>query len=215
MGVTSMIDKQQASNTQSFTALIFVIWVVAGLVTPVTEADAEEFQFPVRSIDEVADSAMPRVINLTGTDAAIELRSSIALACSVVFGETHDFGRIAIDDDMDGGAHSDHHPVLTGLSPETEYFFRVQGTSPDGRIYVGQVQRFRTPSRITGGPVNLASLDAGASVRAVSSNYGAGQNNEAWGADSAIDGSRSSAWSSAGDGDDAFIEIERRSDPCQ
>jgi hypothetical protein len=54
---------------------------------------------------------------------------------------------------------------------------------------------------------NLLSINNGASVTAVSSNFGGAENNQAWGANSAIDGSTNSAWSSNGDGDDAFIEI--------
>jgi hypothetical protein len=61
---------------------------------------------------------------------------------------------------------------------------------------------------IAGAPVDLAALAAGARVSAVSSNYGGAENDQPWGANSAIDGSRSTAWSSSGDGDDAFIEID-------
>jgi hypothetical protein len=203
-----MFDNLQESIIRRLSILTAAICVGVGLAIAGTQVSAEEFQFPVRSIDEVAEGAMPSISNLTATDATIKFQSSIDLACSVVFGQTHDFGGIAIDDDMDGGAHSDHHPVLAGLIPETEYFFRVQGTSSDGTIYVGQVRSFRTPPPNTGGPVNLATLEAGASVRTVSSNYGAAKNQEAWGANSAIDGNQKSAWSSAGDGDEAFFEVE-------
>jgi hypothetical protein len=43
---------------------------------------------------------------------------------------------------------------------------------------------------------------------AVSSNFGGAANDQAWGADNAIDGQRGTAWSSNGDGNEAFIEIE-------
>jgi len=171
-------------------------------------AKTAEFQFPVHSIDEVADGAIPVVRAISATEAVIEFQSSIPLACSVVFGETRNFGRIAIDDDMDGGAHSDHHPILAGLLPETEYYYRVQGTAADGTIYVGKVRVFSTLALPADTRIDLATITAGARVAAVSSNYGGAQNHEAWGADWAIDGSRQKAWSSAGDGDDAFIEIE-------
>ena len=51
-------------------------------------------------------------------------------------------------------------------------------------------------------------MSNGAKVLQVSSNWGGGKNDSSYGANSAIDSSRSSAWSSASDGDNAFIEIE-------
>jgi len=33
------------------------------------------------------------------------------VACSVVYGTDDSFGLIAVDSDMDGGAHADHHPL--------------------------------------------------------------------------------------------------------
>ncbi|MCW3783841.1 discoidin domain-containing protein [Defluviimonas sp. CAU 1641] len=159
------------------------------------------------SIDEVAGGALPEVSEVTAIEAIIVFRSSQPLACSVVFGESPDFGRIAVDDDMNGGAHSDHHPVLSGLTPDTEYFYRVQGTGHDGKLYVGDVRSFRTLQQAAAQP-NLADLSEGARIRSVSSNFGGAANDGAWGANAAIDGNRATAWSSNGDGDGAFIEIE-------
>lgn len=168
---------------------------------------AEPVPVTARSIDEVAVGALPEVRNIAANEAMIFFRSSKPLACSVVFGESPAFGRIATDDDMDGGARSDHHPILSGLMPDTEYYFRVQGTGSDGTLYLGAVRTFRT-ALASPGPQDLAHLDAGTRVVAVSSNYGGSENHEAWGANGALDGSSGSAWSSAGDGDDAFLEIE-------
>lgn len=55
---------------------------------------------------------------------------------------------------------------------------------------------------------DVASLDAGARIVGVSSNYGGSGNSGTWGAENAIDGDGSTEWSSDGDGDDAWIEIE-------
>ncbi|MDE2640678.1 MAG: discoidin domain-containing protein, partial [Chloroflexota bacterium] len=55
---------------------------------------------------------------------------------------------------------------------------------------------------------NLATLDNGARVVAVSSAFGGAALDEPWGGDSAIDGDPATQWSSDGDGDDAWIEIE-------
>ena len=133
--------------------------------------------------------------------------SSIPLICSVVYGETPDFGLIATDQDMAGGAHIDHGPALVGLRPDTEYFWRVQGTAADGTVYLGETLTFRTPVQLASVRSNLAAMDEGARITEVSSNFGGGSNDGSWGADSAIDGSRSTAWSSSGDGNDAFVEI--------
>jgi hypothetical protein len=67
---------------------------------------------------------------------------------------------------------------------------------------------FRTPPADEGAPLNLAALDQGARVIEVSSNFGGAANDERWGANSAIDGNPGTEWSSSGDGDEAFIEIE-------
>jgi hypothetical protein len=55
---------------------------------------------------------------------------------------------------------------------------------------------------------NAALLDAGASVVDVSSNYGNGDMDSSFGGNKAIDGRSTSAWSSFGDGDDAYILIK-------
>jgi hypothetical protein len=171
-------------------------------------ASASEFQMSVHSIDEVADGTMMSVQDISATEAVIKFRSNIPLACSVVFGETRNFGQIAVDDDMDGGAHGNDHPLLAGLAPETDYYFRVQGTAANGTIYVGTVRKFTTLALPADTQPDLAKLSAGARVVAVSSNFGGVEKHQSWGADQAIDGSRLNAWSSAGDGNDAFIEIE-------
>lgn len=170
-------------------------------------AAAVEFQIPVRSIDEVAAGSMPEIGEITATEATLLFDSSVPLVCSVVYGETPDFGLISTDQDMAGGAHSNHHPALVGLQPDTEYFWRVQGTAADGTVYLGETMSFRTPVQVASARPNLASMGAGATVTAVSSNFGDGENDAAWGASSAIDGSQSTAWSSFGDGNDAFVEI--------
>ena len=55
---------------------------------------------------------------------------------------------------------------------------------------------------------NAALLDAGASVVDVSSNYGNGDMDSSFGGNKAIDGRSASAWSSFGDGDDAYILVK-------
>ena len=55
---------------------------------------------------------------------------------------------------------------------------------------------------------NLALITNGARVVSVSSNFGSGGNDSAYGANNALDGDPTTEWSSDGDGDNAVIEIE-------
>ena len=54
----------------------------------------------------------------------------------------------------------------------------------------------------------MASISNGARIVSVSSNIGFQDNTGRWGANTAIDSDEKTAWSSNGDGDNAFIEIE-------
>jgi hypothetical protein len=164
--------------------------------------------YDIRPIEEVSASGPPQVIDITDRDAVLVFESGVPLACSVVYGKTTTYGQISVDQDMNGGAHTDHHPLLAGLEPDTEYHYRVQGSAPNGTLYIGEDMTFRTLPVEETVEINLASPEAGARIVAASSNFGGASNDEAWGADSAIDGNRGTAWSSNGDGNDAFVEIE-------
>ena len=197
--------------------MIPVVLALAGLLLVACQPTAAPTAAPdaateptseIRSIEEISVGGPPQIVDITATDAVLIFESSIPLACSVVYGKTTDYGQISVDQDMDGGAHTDHHPLLLGLEPDTEYHYRVQGTAADGTLYVGEDATFRTPPAEEESEVNLASPEAGARVVAVSSNFGGAANDGSWGADSAIDGQRGTAWSSSGDGNEAFIEIE-------
>jgi hypothetical protein len=166
------------------------------------------YSIDIQDIENISASGPPRIVDISSTDGILIFESTIPVACSVVYGETSDYGRISTDLDMSGGAHTDHHPLLSGLEPDTEYHYRVQGTAADGTIYISEDDTFRTQPVEAVREVNLASLNEGARIIAVSSNFGGGANDEQWGANSAIDGNRETAWSSNGDGNDAYVEIE-------
>lgn len=135
----------------------------------------------------------------SGRSARLTVDTTIDAACSVVYGTDDSFGRIAVDSDMDGGAHAEHQPVLGGLEPETTYRFRLQGTATDGTLYVSEVMTFTTPAA-PAGPTNLAQ---GATVTGASSEW-----SDDFAAELAFDGDPSTEWSSRGDGDDAWVEID-------
>jgi hypothetical protein len=153
----------------------------------------------------------PRFTDLMPNSVTVELETRVPVVCAVVFGTTTAYGGIATDSDMAGGAHTMHHPALRGLQPDTMYQLRMQGVAADGTLYVGDNVILRTPAALTSArPLgkNVALASAGASVRAVSSNFGGGNNSSAYGALKAIDGDPATEWSSNGDGDKAWIEID-------
>ena len=76
---------------------------------------------------------------------------------------------------------------------------------------VDPAEPFASPARFAPLEIageNVALLERGATVVGVSSNFGNGGNDSAFGANNAFDGDPSTEWSSNGDGDDAWIEIE-------
>jgi hypothetical protein len=145
------------------------------------------------------------VAELTARAATLVIETTIDVACVVVFGTDGGFGSLALDETMDDGAHRDHRVVLRGLEPETDYVYRLQGSDPRGNFYVSETLSFRTPAAAPGTDLgtNVATLARGARILAVSSEF-----SDAWGATRAIDGQPTTAWSSQGDGDDAFITVE-------
>ncbi|MEQ1637930.1 MAG: fibronectin type III domain-containing protein [Methylococcales bacterium] len=158
-------------------------------------------------LSSISDHGAPQITQLNSDSARITYRASTPLACSVVYGTDRQFGAVATDPNMNGGALTEHHPVMTGLKADTDYFYRLQGTAANGNLYWSEIGSFHTPVAEATTHVNLAALSNGARVYKVSSNFGGVSNDKTWGANSAIDGSAASAWSSNGDGDNAFIEI--------
>ncbi|MCI0900718.1 MAG: discoidin domain-containing protein, partial [Chloroflexi bacterium] len=93
----------------------------------------------------------------------------------------------------------------------------VQKRNPSGEdaaflswFLVDAGQPFASPAvfRDTSLGMNLALMENGASVAGVSSNFGGGANDSAFGAANALDGDPATEWSTASDGDSAWIEVE-------
>jgi hypothetical protein len=108
------------------------------------------------------------------------------------------------------GPLTDHEISLLGLEPDTVYHYRITVTDLASNIYQSEDLTFTTveatdESKPSG--ENVASSNADASIVAVSSNWGSGDLDSSFGANMAIDGNSSTAWSSDGEGNDAWIEI--------
>jgi len=102
---------------------------------------------------------------------------------------------------MDGGAHQEHAPLLTGLEPDTEYRYVLQGSDTAGRLYRSETMTFTTPPASQAAAGTNVAVDA--TVVAASSEFSDG-----FAAERAIDGDLGTEWATAGDGDDAWIEID-------
>ncbi len=169
------------------------VLLVLGVVATASADQLEDFS-------AIQGSPVTVTPDPSGRSAILDVDTTIDVACSVVYGTDETFGLIAVDSDMGGGAHADHRPVMGGLMPDTDYQYRFQGAAPDGTIYVSEVMTFRTPAAPVGGPQNYA-LDA--VVSGVSSEF-----SDAFGAANAFDGDGTTEWSSSGDGDEAWVEID-------
>jgi hypothetical protein len=161
----------------------------------------------VRSIDEILVDDVA-VVDLTGSSGRLSAETTIPVVCTVVYGTDDSYGQQSTDMDMAGGGHSIHNPLMSNLEPETVYHYRLIGAGPDGTIYQSEDMTFETPAASSGedgfpAGRNAASAEEGAQVTEVSSEFSSD-----WAAANAIDGDPTTEWSSAGDGDSAFITIE-------
>lgn len=156
----------------------------------------------MRPIEPILASEITITPDPSGTFAILEVDTEIPVVCSVVYGTSEAFGLIATDDDMAGGAHEDHHPRMDGLSPDTTYRYRLQGSDAAGNLYQSDVMTFATPpaAEAEAPGENVA---VGASVVGVSSEF-----SSSFAAANVVDGDPATEWSTAGDGDEASITID-------
>lgn len=166
----------------------------------------------VRPLSDILVSG-PDFTNLQPRSVTVLLNTTIPVVCAAVYGTSNSYGLLATDSDMAATGHRDHHPLLTNLEPDTEYHIRLQGIGPDGTLYQSQDYTVRTPPAQADEPQrpsgeNLALSSNGARIAGVSSNFGGGGNDTTYGANKAIDGRLDTEWSSDGDGDAAWIDIQ-------
>lgn len=181
--------------------VVSVIAIAAGVACTSAESDPGDVQ--ILPIEEILDGNI-EIADLTATSGVVRVSTSVDVVCSVVFGTTTEYGGQATDLDMAGGGHAVHAAPMRGLEPDTEYHYRLQGTGPDGTVYISEPMTFRTPPATGVARDNLAAADAGASVMDVSSIFG---DSPSWAAEHAIDGDPATEWSSAGDGDEAYLVV--------
>ena len=152
-----------------------------------------------------------RVEQISGARAVVRFDTSIPTSCEVEYGLTKDaMDTIAVDPDMEPGETAIEHRVpLEDLLPETTYSFRATANDGGGRTEYSESMTFTTTDETdpTAGLTNVALISAGASVTEVSSNWGDGDNDSSFGVHNAFDGSMSSEWSTASDGDNAYVEL--------
>ena len=110
-------------------ALTFSILVIfCGSAAP-TAAEAQLPDFinlgpdqilKVRSITEITADKAPRIAIITDSQATLLFNSTTPLVCAIVYSKTTAYGKIATDQDMAGGGHTDHHPFIANLEADTE-----------------------------------------------------------------------------------------------
>ena len=155
----------------------------------------------VRPIEPILASEITIDFDPSATTATLTVDTTVPVACSVIFGVDESFGSIAVDNDMQGGAHNDHGPLLTGLAPETEYRYVLQGSDAAGAIYRSDVMTFTTPA------ANESGLGANIATTATITDFSS-EFSDTFAAANAIDGNPATEWSTAGDGDNAWIELD-------
>lgn len=166
----------------------------------------DDTEFLIQSLDFVTESA-PQALDITATTARVNFIGTEPLACYLVYGTDETFGGVTNDPDMAQAAIIEHNPILVDLAPDTTYFYRMQGVGEDGVMYVSPVYQFTTLPESDEPNNNLLALENGATITAVSSNFGDQPDDGRWGILNALDDNPATAWSSNGDGDDAFFEV--------
>lgn len=146
-----------------------------------------------------ADPTNPErgIFRVTTTEPAI---------CAIVWGTTPDFGNFNNSLSMNGTGIIEHDVVLPGAVQGTEYYFRVQGSTADGRLFQSDTATFTIPvtepEESANGP-DRPNLATAASVVEASSTFGAG-----WEAELALDDDLNTEWATSGDGDAGHLTID-------
>ncbi len=164
-----------------------------GQLLPFSQVQASDFTFE-------ADVSDPNrgIFHVTTTEDMI---------CTIVWGETEEFGHFNNSLAMNGTGIIQHDVFLPGAERGTDYFFRVQGSTADGNQFRSETGTFTISDVDTADDnamvVHGANLALESTIVESSSEFGAG-----WAASNAIDGDTSTEWATKGDGDSGFITID-------
>jgi len=170
-----------------------------GQLLPFSEVQASDFTFD-------ADMSDPNrgIFHVTTTEPMI---------CTIVWGETEAFGNFNNSLAMNGTGIVQHDVFLPGAEQGKTYFFRVQGSTADGRQFRSPTDTFTIPvstppsgDAMGGGDamaVHGTNLALSSTIVEASSEFGPG-----WEATNAIDGVGTTEWATKGDGDSGFITID-------
>jgi len=175
-----------------------------GELLPFSQIQASDFIFE-------ADPTDPNrgIFRVLTTDLAI---------CAIIWGETEDFGNFNNSLAMNGTGIVQHDVFLPGAQRGKTYFFRVQGSTADGKQFRSPTGTFTIPELDSSGGDATAgdamdetamnaqhgpNLALDATIIDSSSQFGPG-----WEPANAIDGDTSTEWATKGDGDSGFITID-------
>ena len=164
-----------------------------GQLLPFSNVQASDFTFE-------ADTSDPNrgIFHVTTTEPMI---------CTIVWGETEQFGNFNNSLAMNGTGIVQHDVFLPGAEQGKSYFFRVQGSTADGRQFQSPTGTFTIPVTAPAGDTAMAihgaNLAASSTIVEASSEFGPG-----WEATNAIDGDGTTEWATKGDGDSGFITID-------
>ncbi len=152
-----------------------------------------------------------RVEDVGAYRVVVRFTTSAPTTCEAEFGVSEtNRDRTATDPNMEPDTYQTEHEVpLEDLAPNTTYYMAARAETEAGQEYVSQVLQFTTgDGAAVDSMTNVAAMTEGTTITAVSSNFGNGSNDSTWGANNAFDGMMATEWSSNGDGDDAFVDID-------
>ncbi len=181
---------------------VVVVLVVAVIALVSNEGDGDESAAgEVRDLMTIVEDGLIEVVSNGDGTASVFVTTTIDVVCAVAYGPTEELGFLSTDDDMAGGGHSDHSPLLVNLEENTDYFYQLNAIGPEGELYTTDLRRFTNGRNQAVGPGS--NIAPSGTVSDVSSEF-----SSAFSGEFAIDGDRSTEWSSRGDGDDAYIVID-------
>jgi len=169
---------------------------------------------PARVLDPPsAERVLPNDVeigNVASRSATASFATNRPTLASVAFGPSPDYGRSVRGPQT--SPLTDHRVDLLALEPDTAYHAQAMLIDERANVFQSSNRTFATsePSASSDEAFgeDVALLRKGASIRGVSSNWQGSGLDGSFGANNAIDGDPSTEWSSDGDGDDAWIEIQ-------